>query len=162
MKHARSRARRKDAMCFLRWIISVIPYAVVLACQHYARYGLTTESLVSSLSLIYFINVKLRGTIIPANSPKFCDHRRYKKFFLLGCSIVALMPIAFNCNRVILQTIKERPKPVRLWHHAHILEPILSTELGGAYKKFDKSELLKFWAEFDNLDIEKPKRGLFL
>ena len=44
------------------------------------------------------------------------------------------------------------PVSVRLCHHARILQPILSTESGGAYKNFDKSELLKFWIEFDDLD----------
>ena len=49
-----SLARRKDATCFLRWIMSVIPDATIQACYQSATGGKVLEKRVSNVILYVY------------------------------------------------------------------------------------------------------------
>ena len=59
-----SLARRNDATCFLRWIKSVIPDAVIRACYQKATKKRALENRVSSIILNVYQNAGLRKTRI--------------------------------------------------------------------------------------------------
>ena len=162
-----SLARRKDATCFLRWIMSVITDTTVQMCHQKANGKKTIERRVSTVILNVYQSTGIEKEESSRKSleshGKFDEIRRfYNKKFEEGHDV--------HRN---LARAEEYGKPTKRGENQYVsgvmgiaYNPFLDSEAGNACMNFQVAELLKFWAEkiieIDPTERERPSLGLLL
>ena len=140
-------ARRKDATCFLRWIMSVMTDSTVQVCHQKAVGSKTMERRVSTVILHVYQSTGIekeddsrqslenQENLIKYEDSKTRNSRRGEYQYVSG-----VMGIAYN--------------------------PFLDSEAGKAHRNHKLTELLKSWTEkiieMDSVEREKPSLGLIL
>ena len=141
-----SLARRKDATCFLRWIMSVMTNSTVQACHQStmiekeddSRQSLENHGKLDEIRI--FHNKKFEeGHDVHRNLALAEDYSRPNKKGEYQY-VSGVMGIAYN--------------------------PFLNSEAASAHKNHEVTELLKFWTEkiivINSMEREKPSLGLLL
>ena len=160
-----SLARRKDATCFLRRIMSVITDTTVQMCHQKAKRSKTMERRVSTVILnVYQITgiEKEESSRQSLESHGKLDkiRRFYNKKFEEGHDV--------HRN---LARAEEYAKPTKRGEYQYVsgvmgiaYNPFLDSEAGNAYMNFEVAELSKFWTEkiIDLTESERPSLGLLL
>ena len=159
--------RRKDATCFLRWIMSVIIDTTVQMCHQKAMGSKTMENRVSIVILNVYQSTGIgkeessRQSLENHGKPDGI-RRFYNKKFEEGHDV--------HRN---LARAEDYSKPTK-WEEYQCVSgvmgtaynPFLDSEAGNAYMNFEVAELLKFWTEkiieIDPTDRERPSLGLLL
>ena len=143
-----SLARRKDATCFLRWIMSVMTDSTILACQQRAIGSKTVERRISAVILIVYQSTGIEkedGSKQSLESHRKLDEIRrfYNKKFQEGLDV--------HRN---LASSGEYSKPNKKGEYQYVsgvmgtaYNPFLDSEAGGAHRNYDVAELLMFWTE---------------
>ena len=160
-----SLARRKDATCFLRWIMSVITDTTVQMCHQKAMGSKIMESRVSTVILNVYqctgIEKEESSRQSLESQGKLDEIRRfYNKKFEEGHDV--------HRN---LARAEDYSKPTKRGEYQYgfgvmgiAYNPFLDSEAGNAYMNFGVAELLKFWTEkiieFDPTERERPSLGL--
>ena len=141
-------AMRKDATCFLRWIMSVIPDVVIQVCYRKLSKNRALESRVSSVILNVHQNAGIekdedtRQSL--ENHAKIDEIRRLssKKF-----------DSSHDVHRAMIGA-EEYSKPTKRGENQYVsgvmgmsYNPFLSTEAGAAFMNFEVTELLKLRTE---------------
>ena len=143
-----SLARRKDATCFLRWIMSVMTDSTILACQQRAIGSKTVERRISAVILNVYQSTGIekedgsRQSL--ENHSKLDEIRRfYNKKFEEGHDV--------HRN---LASSGEYLKPNKKGEYQYVsrvmgmaYNPFLDSEAGGAHRNYEVVGLLKFWTE---------------
>ena len=162
-----SLVRRKDATCFLRWIMSVMTNSTVQACHQKAMGSKTMERRVSTVILNVYQST---GIEKDDDSRQFLEshgkldelRRFHNKKFEEGHDVRRNLAL-FECYA--------RPNKKGEYQYvsgvmgkAYI--PFLNSEAASAYRNHEVAELLKFWTEkiivIDSMEREKPNLGLLL
>ena len=162
-----SLARRKDASCFLRWIMSVMTKSTVQACHQKAMGSKTMERRVSTVILNVYQSTGIekeddsRQSL--ENHGKLDEIRRfhYKKFEE-GHDV--------HRNLALAEDYSIPNKKGEYQYVSGVMgiayNPFLNSEAGSAHKNHEVTELLKFWTEkiivIDSMEREKPSLGLLL
>ena len=142
-----SLARRKDAICFLRWTMSMMTDSTILACQQRAIGSKAVERRISA--------VILDGSRQSLESHRKLDETRrfYKKKFEEGHDV--------HSN---LASSGEYLKPNKKGEYQYVsgvmgmaYNPFLDSEAGGAHRNYEVVELLKFWTE-KTVEIDTVER----
>ena len=162
-----SLARRKDATCFLRWIMSVMTNSTVQACHQKAMGSKTMERRVSTVILNVYQSTGIekeddsRQSL--GNHGKLDEIRRFhNKKFEEGHDVHRNLALAEGYAR-----------PNKKGEYQYVsgvmgiaYNPFLHSEAAGAYRNHEVTELLKFWTEkiivIDPTEREKPSLGLLL
>ena len=162
-----SLARRKDATCFLRWIMSVMNNSTVQAGHQRAMGSKTMERRVSTVILNMYQSTGIekeddsRQSL--ENHRKLDEIRRfYNKKFEEGHDV--------HRN---LALVEGYAKPNEKGEYQYVsgvmgmaFNPFLDSEAASAYKNHEVTEILKFWTEkiivVDPTEREKPSLGLLL
>ena len=162
-----SLARRKDATCFLRWIMSMMTDSTILACHHRAIGSKTVERRVSADILNVYQSTGIEkedGSRQSLESHRKLDEiRRFfnKKF-----------EEKHDVHRNLASS-GDYLKPNKKGKYQYVsgvmgmaYNPFLDLEAGGAYRNYEVAELLKFWIErimeVDPVERERPSLGLIL
>ena len=159
--------RRKDATCFLRWIMSVITDTTVQMCHGKAKGTKTTDRRVFTVILNVYQSTEIKKEDSSSKSleshGKLDELRRfYNKKIEEGHGVHR------NLTRA-----EEYAKPLKRGEYQYVSEvmgiaynPFLDSEAGNAYMNFEVAELLKFWTEkiieIDPTEMERPSLGLLL
>ena len=162
-----SLARRKDATCFLRWIMSMMTDSTILACHQRAVGSKTVERRVSAVILNVYQSTGIEkedGSRQSLESHRKLDEIRrfYNKKF----------EEKHDVHRN-LASPGEYLKPNKKGEYQYVsgvmgmaYNPFLNTEAGGAHRNYEVAELLKFWTEkiveIDTAERERPSLGLIL
>ena len=162
-----SLARRKDATCFLRWILSMMTDSTILACHQRANGSKTVERRVSSVILNVYQSTGIEkevGSRLSLESHRKLDQVRgfYNKKFEEGHDV--------HRN---LASSEEYSRPNEKGEYQYVsgvmgiaYNPFLDSEAGGAHRNHKVAELLKFWTEkiveIDAVERERPSLGLLL
>ena len=162
-----SLARRKDATCFLRWIMSVMTNSTVQACHQKAMGSKTMERRVSTVILNVYQSTGIekeddsRQSL--ENHGKLDEIRRFhNKKFEEGHDVHRNLALAENYS-----------KPNKKGEYQYMsgvigiaYNPFLNSEAESAHRNHEVTELLKFWTEkinvIDSMEREKPSLGLLL
>ena len=140
-----SLARRKDATCFLRWIMSVITDTTVQTCHQKAKGSKTMERRVSTVILNVYQSFEVEKEESSRQSleshGKLDEKRRfYNKNFEEGHEV--------HRN---LARAEEYAKPTKRGEYQYVSgvmgiadNPFLDSEAGNAYMHFEVAEWLKF------------------
>ena len=162
-----SLARRRDATCFLRWIMSVMNNSTVQACHQRAMGSKTMERRVSTVILNVYQSTGIekeddsRQSL--ENHRKLDEIRRFhNKKFEEGHDVHRNVALAEGYAR-----------PNKKGEYQHVsgamgiaYNPFLNSEAARAYRNQEVAELLKFWTEkiivIDPTEREKPSLGLLL
>ena len=140
-----SLARRKDATCFLRWIMLVMTNNTVLACQQRAVGSKTMERRISAVILNVYQSTGLEkedGYRQSLESHRKLDEiqRFFNKKFEEG----------HNVHRNLASS-GEYSKPNKKGEYQYVsgvmgiaYNPFLGSEAGGAHRNHEVAELLKF------------------
>ena len=162
-----SLARRKDATCFLRWIMSVMTDSTIQACQRKAIGIKTMERRISADILNVYQSTGIekedgsRQSL--ENHGKLDEIRRfYNKKFEEGHDV--------HRN---LASAREYSRPNKKGEHQYVswvmeipYNPFLDSEAGSAHRNHEMTELLKFWTEkiieIDIVERERPSLVLIL
>ena len=162
-----SLARRKDATCFLRWIISVMNNSTVQACHQRAMGSKTTERRVSTVILNVYQSTgiekedDLRQFL--ENHRKLDEIRRFhNKKFEEGHVV--------HRNLALAEGYARPNKKGEFQYVSGVVgiayNLFLNSEAASAYRNHEVTELLKFWTEkiivIDPTEMEKPSWGLLL
>ena len=162
-----SLARRKDATCFLRWIVSVMTDSTIQACQQRAIGSKTMERGISAVILNVYQSIGIekedgsRQSL--ENHRKLDEIRRfYNKKFEEGHNVHRNLASAGEYSRP--------NKKVEYQYVSGVMgiayNPFLDSEAGSAHRNHEVTELLKFWTEkiieIDPAEREKPSLGLIL
>ena len=160
-------ARRKDATCFLSWILSVMTNITVQACHQKAMGSKTMERRVSTVILNVYQSTGIekeddsRQSL--ENHGKHDEIRRFhKKKFEEGHDVHRNLALAEDYSR-----------PNKKGEYQYVsgvmgiaYNPFLNSEAGSAHGNHEVTELLKFWTEkiivTDSMEREKPSLGLLL
>ena len=160
-----SLARRKDATCFLRWIMFVMTDSIIQACQQKAMGSKTMERRISTVILNVYQSFRIekedgsRQSL--ENHGKLDEIQRfYNKKFEEGQDV--------HRN---LATAEDYSKPNKRGENRYVsgvmgiaYNPFLDSEAGSAHRNHEVTELLKFWTEkiieIDSVEREKPSLGL--
>ena len=162
-----SLARRKDATCFLWWIMSVINNCAVHACHEKAMGTKTMERRVSTVILNVYQSTGIekeddsRKSL--ENHRKLDEIRRFhNKKFEEGHDVHRNLALAEGYAR-----------PNKKGEYQYVsgvmgmaYNPFLNSEAASAYRNHEVTELLKFWTEkiivVEPMEREKPSLGLLL
>ena len=162
-----SLARRKNATCFLRWIRSAMPDAVIQAWYQKATKIRVLESRIWSIILNMYQNAGIEkdddSQQSLENHSKFDEIQRFSK---------KKIDSSHDVHRALIEA-EEYSHPCRWGEYQYVSgvmgisnNPFLSTEAGAAYMNFEATELLGFWKEnifeIDTPKREKPSLGLLL
>ena len=153
-----SLSRRKDATCFLSWIMSVITDSTVQMCHQKATGSKTMERRNSAVIL----NVHQSTGIEKEESSRQCleSHpkldqmrRLYNKKFEKG-----------HDGHHSLARTEEYVKTTKRGEYQYVsgvmgiaYNTFLDSEAGNAYLNFEVEELLKFWTE-KNIEVDPTER----
>ena len=162
-----SLARRKDATCFLRWIMSVMTNSTVQVCHQNAMGSKTMERRVSTVILNVYqsngIEKEDDSRQSLQNHGKLDEIRRfYNKKFEEGHDV--------HRNLASAEDYSNSNKRVEYQYVSGVMgmayNPFLDSEAASAHRNHEVTELLKFWAEkiieIDSVEREKPSLGLIL
>ena len=155
-----SLARRKDATCFLRWIMSAMTDSIILACQQRAIGSKAVERRVSAVILNVYQSTGLEkedGSKQSLESHRKLDEIRrfYNKKFEEGHDV--------HRN---LASSGEYLKPNKKGEYVSgvmgmAYNPFLDSEAGGAHRNYEVAELLKFLTEkiveIDTVERERER-----
>ena len=162
-----SLARRKDATCFLRWIMSVMTNSTVQTCHQKAMGSKTMERRVSTVILNVYQSTGIekeddsRQSL--ENHGKLDEIRRfYKKKFEEGPDV--------HRN---LASFEDYSRPNNRGEYQYVsgvmgiaYNPFLDSGAGSAHRNHEVTELWKLWREkiieIDSLESERPSLGLLL
>ena len=143
-----SLARRKDATCFLRWIMSVMTDNTILACQQRAIGSMTMERRTSAVILNVYQSTGIEkedGSRQSLESHRKLDEIRrfYNKKFEEGHDVHHNLASSGECS-----------KPNKKGEYQYVsgmmgiaYNPFLDSEAGDAHRNHEVAELLKFWTE---------------
>ena len=143
-----SLARRKDATCFLRWIMSMMTDSTILACHQRAIGSKTVERRVSAVILNVYQSTGIEqedGSRQSLESHRKLDEMRriYNKKF----------EEKHDVHRNLASS-GEYLKPNKKGEYQYVsgvmgmaYNPFLDLEAGGAHRNYEVTELLKFWTE---------------
>ena len=162
-----SLARRKDATCFLRWLMSVMTESTIQACQQRAIGSKTLERRISAVILNVYQSTGIekedgsRQSL--ENHRKLDEIRRfYNKKFEEGHDVYRNLASAGEYSR-----------PNKKGEYQYVSgvmgiadNPFLDSDAGSPHRNHEVTELLKFWTEkiieIDPAEREKPSLGLIL
>ena len=162
-----SLARRKDATCFLRWIMSVMTNSTVQACHQKAMGSQTMERRVSAIIWNVYQSTGIEKEDVSKqsleNHGKLDEIRRfYNKKFKEGHDVHRSLASAEDYSRTNLRGEYQCVSEVMGIAYNHFLD----SEAGSAHRNHEVTELLKFWTEkiikTDSMEREKPSLGLLL
>ena len=162
-----SLARRKDATCFLRWIMSMMSDSTILACHQRASGSKTVERRVSTIILNVYQSTGIEkedGSRLSLESHRKLDEVRrfYNKKFEDEHDVHRNLTSPEQYSR-----LGEK----RDYHYVSgvmgiAYNPFLDSEAGGAHRNHEVTELLRFWTEqiveIDAVERERPSLGLIL
>ena len=162
-----SLARRKDATCFLRWVMSVMTDSIILACQQRAIGSKTVERRISAVILNVYQSTGIEkedGSRQSLESHRKLDEIRrfYNKKF----------EERHDVHRNLASS-GEFLKPNKKGEYQYVsgvmgmaYNQFFDSEAGGAHRKYEVAELLKFWTEkiveTNTVERERPSLGLIL
>ena len=162
-----SLARRNDATCFLRLILSMMTDSTILASHQRAIGSKTVERRVSAVILNVYQCTGIEkedGSRQSLESNRKLDELRrfYNKKFEEKHDV--------HCN---LASSGEYLKFNKKGEYQYVsgmmgmaYNPFLDSEAGGAHRNYEVAELLKFWTEkiveIDTVERERPSVGLIL
>ena len=162
-----SLARRKDATCFLRWIMSVMNNSTVQACHQRAMGSKTMERRVSTVILNVYQSTGIEkedDSRQPLENLRKLDEIRrfHNKKFEEGHDVHRNLALAEGYAR-----------PNKKGEHQYVsgvmgiaYNRFLNSEAASAYRNHEVAELLKFWPEkiivIDPTERENPSIGLLL
>ena len=143
-----SLARRRDASCFLRWMMSVMNYSTILACQQRAIGSKAMARKVSTVILNVYQSTGIEkedGSRQSLESHRKLDEIRrfYNKKF----------EEKHDVHRNLASSGKYlKPNKKREYQYVSgvmgmAYNPFLDSEAGGAHRNYEVAELLKFWTE---------------
>ena len=143
-----SLARRKDATCFLRWIMSVMTNSTVQACHQKAMGSKTMERRVSTVILNMYQSTAIEkeddSKQSLENHGKLDEIRRFhNKKFEEGYDMHRNLALAENYAR----PNKKGEYPYVSGVMGIAYNPFLNSEAGSAHRNHEVTELLKFWTE---------------
>ena len=162
-----SLARRKDATCFLRWIMSMMTDSTILACHQRAIGSKTVESRVSAVILNVYQSTGIEkedGSRQSLESHRKLDEIRrfYNKKFEEKHDVHRNLASSGE----YLKPNKKREYQYVSGVMGRAYNPFLDSEAGGAHRNYEVAELLKFWTEkiveIDTVERERPSLGLIL
>ena len=162
-----SLARRKDATCFLRWIMSMMSDSTILACHQRASGGKTMEKRVSTIILNVYQSTGIEkedgSRLSLENHRKLDEVRRfYNKKFEEEHDVHRNLASSEQYSRLSEKGEYQYVSGVM----GIAYNPFLDSETGGAHKNHEVAELLKFWTErimeIDAVEKEGPSLGLIL
>ena len=162
-----SLARRKDATCFLRWIMSMMSDSTILACYQRASGSKTVEKRVSTIILNVYqstgIEKKDGSRLSLENHRKLDEVRRfYNKKFEEEHDVHRNLASPEQYSRLSEKGGYQYVSGVM----GIAYNPFLDSETGGAHRNHEVAELLKFWTEkiveIDAVEKERPSLGLIL
>ena len=162
-----SLVRRKDATCFLRWIMSMMSDSTILACHQRASGSKTVERRVSTIILNVYQSTGIEkedgSRLSLENHRKLDEVRRFfnKKF-----------EEEHDVHRNLASS-EQYSRPSEKGEYQYVsgvmgiaYNPFLDSETGGAHRNHEVAELLKFWTEkimeIDAVEKERPSLGLIL
>ena len=162
-----SLARRKDATCFLRWIMLMMTDSTILACHQRAIGSKTVERRVSAVILNVYQSTGIEkedGFRQSLESHRKLDEIRrfYNKKF----------EEEHDVHRNLASS-GEYSRPNKKGEYQYVsgvmgmaYNPFLDSEAGDAHRNYEVAELLKFWTEevveIDTVERERPSLGLIL
>ena len=162
-----SLARRKDATCFLRWMMSVMTNSTVQVCHQKAMGSKTMERRVSTVILNVYqskgIEKEDDSRQSLQNHGKLDEIRRfYNKKFEEGHDV--------HRNLASAEDYSNSNKRVEYQYVSGVMgmayNLFVDSEAASAHRNHEVTELLKFWAEkiieIDSVEREKPSLGLIL
>ena len=162
-----SLARRKDATCFLRWIMSMMSDSTILACHQRASGSKTVERRVSTVILNVYQSSgieKKNGSRLSLESHRKLDEVRrfHNKKFEEEHDVHRNLASPEQYSRLSEKGEYQYVSGVM----GIAYNPFLDSEAGGAHRNHEVAELLKFWTEkiveIDALERERPSLGLIL
>ena len=160
-------ARRRDATCVLRWIMSVGTNSSVQACHQKATGSKTLERRVSTVILNVYQSTGIekeddsRQSL--ENNGKLDEIRRFQnKKFEEGHDVHRNLALAEGYSR-----------PNKKGEYQYVsgvmgiaYNPFLNSEAASAHRNHEVTEFLKFWTKkiivIDSMEREKPSLGLLL
>ena len=162
-----SLVRRKDATCFLRWIMSVMNKSTVQACHQRAMGSKTMERRVSTVILNVYQSTGIekeddsRQSL--ENHRKLDEIRRFhNKKFEEGHDVHRNLALAEGYARPNKKGEYQYVSAVK----GIAYNPFLDSEAASAYRNHEVTELLKFWTAkiivINPTEREKPSLGLLL
>ena len=157
-----SLARRKDATCFLRWIMSMMTDSTILACHQRAIGSKTVERRVSAV--ILSVNQSTGIEKEDGSRQSLESHRK------LG-EIRRFYNKTFEEKHDVQRNLAspgEYLKPNKKGEYQYVSgvmgmanNPFLDSEAGGAHRNYEVAELLKFWTEkiveIDTVERERER-----
>ena len=162
-----SLARKKDATCFLRWIMSMMSDSTILACYQRASGSRTVEKRVSTIILNVYQSTGIEkedgSRLSLENHRKLDEVRRfYNKKFEEEHDVHRNLASPEQYSRLSEKGEYQYVSGVM----GIAYNPFLDSETGGAHKNHEVAELLKFWTEkiveIDAVEKERPSLGLIL
>ena len=162
-----SLARRKDAIFFLRWIMSMMTDSAILACHQRAIGSKTVKRRVSAVILNVYQSTGIEKEDCSRQSLE--SHRKLdgiRRFY--NKKFEEKHDIHRN-----LASSGEYLKPNKKGEYQYVsgvmgmaYNPFLDSEVGGAHRNYEVAELLKFWTEkiveIDAVERQRPSLGLIL
>ena len=162
-----SLARRKDATCFSRGIMSVMTNSTVQACHQKAMGSKTLERRVSTVILNVYQSTGIekeddsRQSL--ENHGKLDEIRRFHN---------KKLEEGHDVHRN-LALVEDYSRPNKKGEYQYVsgvmgiaYNPFLNSEAGNAHRNHEVTELLTFWTEkiivIDSMEREKPSLGLLL
>ena len=162
-----SLARRKDATCFLRWIMSMMSDSTILACHQRASGSKTMEKRVSTIILNVYQSTGIEkedgSRLSLENHRKLDEVRRFSnKKFKEEHDVHRNLASSEQYSRLSEKGEYQYVSGVM----GIAYNPFLASEAGGAHRNHEVAELLKFWTErimeIDAVEKEGPSLGLIL
>ena len=162
-----SLARRKNATCFLRWIMSMMSDSTILACYQRASGSKTVEKRVSTIILNVYQSTGIEkedgSRLSLENHRKLDEVRRfYNKKFEEEHDVHRNLASPEQYSRLSEKGEYQYVSGVM----GIAYNPFLDSETGGAHRNHEVAELLKFWTEkiveIDAVEKERPSLGLIL
>ena len=162
-----SLARRKDATCFLRWIMSVMTDSTFQACQQRAIGSKTMERRISAVIMNVYQSTGMEKE--DGSRQSLENHRKLdeiRRFYNKNSEE------GHDVHRNLASS-GEYSRPNKKGEYQYVSEvmgiaynPFLDSEAGSAHRNHDVTELLKFWTEkiieIDTVERERPSLDLIL
>ena len=170
-----SLARKEDATCFLRWIMSVMTHSTILACQQRAIRSKAVERRISAVILNVYQSTGIEkedGSRQSLESHRKLDEIRrfYNKKFEEGHDLHRNLASSGG----FLKPNKKGEYQYVSGVMGMAYNPFLDSEAGDAHRNYEVAELLKFWTDkivkidtvererdrgFDGFDSRENTRG---
>ena len=158
-----SLARRKDATCFLRWIMSMMSDSTILARYQRASGSKTVSTIILNGYQSTGIEKEDGSRLSLENHRKLDEVRRfYNKKFEEEHDVHRNLASPEQYSRLSEKGEYQYVSGVM----GIAYNPFLDSETGGAHSHHEVAELLKFWTEkileIDAVEKERPSLGLIL